>query len=50
MATDPCRDGWNVRNGTIVPPILHSVDERVDYPLLLMLVVLLNKHKPVILL
>ena len=42
--TDSCRDAWNVRNGSNVPKILHSVGERVDCVLLLVLVVLLNKH------
>ena len=44
VATDSCRDGWNVRNGLNVPKILHSVDGRVDRVLLLVLVVLLSKH------
>ena len=43
-ATDACRNGCNVRKGSNVPKILHSVDERVDCVLLLMLVVLLSKH------
>ena len=43
-ATDSCRDGWYVRNGLNVPNILHSVGERVDCVLLIVLVLLLSKH------
>ena len=43
-ATDSCRDGWNVQNGSNVPKILHSVARRDDCVLLLVLVVLLSKH------
>ena len=46
QATDSCRDGWNVRNGS---KILHSVGENVDCVLLLALVLLLSKHNYVIL-
>ena len=46
-ATDSCRDGWNVQNGLSVPKILHSVDERIDGVLLLVLVLLLSKHSQV---
>ena len=44
MTTDSYRDGWNIRNGSNVPKILHSVGERVDCVFLLVLVVLLSKH------
>ena len=43
-ATNSCRDGWNVRNGLNVPNILHSVGERVDCVLLIVLVLSLSKH------
>ena len=43
-ATNSCRDGWNVRNGLNVPNILHSVGERVDCVLLIVLVLLSSKH------
>ena len=41
---DSFRDGWNVQNGLSVPKVLHSVGERIDCVLLLVLVVLLSKH------
>ena len=40
-ATDACRDGCNVRKGSNVPKILHSVSERVDCVLRTVLVLLL---------
>ena len=43
-AMDSCRDGWNLQNGLNAPEILHSVGERVDCVLLLVLVVLLSKY------
>ena len=43
-ATDSCRDGWNVRYGSNVLKILHSVGGRVDCVLLVVLVVLLSQH------
>ena len=46
LATDSCRDGWNIRNGS---KILHSVGESVVCALLLALVLLLSKHNYVIL-
>ena len=42
MAMDLYRDGWNLRNGSNVPKILHSVGKRTDYILLLVLIVLLS--------
>ena len=42
-ATDSCRDGWNVQDGLNIPNILHSVGERVDCVLHIVLV-LLSKH------
>ena len=45
-ATDSCRGGRNVRNGS---KILHSVGESVDCALILVLALLLSKHNYVIL-
>ena len=45
-ATNSCRDELNVRNGSNIPKIQHSVGERIDY-ILLVLVVLLSKHSQV---
>ena len=42
MAMDLYRDGWNLRNASNVPKILHSVGKRTDYILLLVLIVLLS--------
>ena len=47
-ATDSWKEWWwNVQNGLSVPKNLHSVDERIDGVLLLVLVVLLSKHSQV---
>ena len=46
-AIHSCRDGLNVRNGSNVLKILHSIGEKVDYVLHLVLVVLLIKHMSV---
>ena len=49
LATDSCRNEWNVRNGSNLIKILDSVGESVDCVLLLVLVLLLSKHNYVIL-
>ena len=41
---DSCRDWWKVRDGLNIPNILHSVGERVDRVLRIVLIWLLRKH------